>query len=240
MFVSVLYFQFELLMLRILQVLELSNVGLGYIHVCALCGMKKLLRLNMQLNQLKIPPELGQLKYTLEALRLTANEISSIDSDYFNGFKRLREVYLDNNRLKSVPCLTSLQATLQQLRLDYNYLQNMDGIYKSGVFMKLQLLTISSNNIASFNVSALLNMPNLSLFSLRRNNLTTLSDPRRYFKGRIKLSDNPWHCDPSISWMPSMRTLSTNIVCESPPCLLGNIIIYMGNTDNSQYVSVPL
>ena len=36
----------------------------------------------MQLNKLKSPPELGQLKHTLEVLRLTANEISSIDSDY--------------------------------------------------------------------------------------------------------------------------------------------------------------
>ena len=28
-------------MLRILQVLDLAKLGLEYIHVCALCGMKK-------------------------------------------------------------------------------------------------------------------------------------------------------------------------------------------------------
>ena len=202
--------------------------------------MKNLLMLYMQFNKLKSPPELGQLKETLEVLHLAANQIASIESGYFNGFKRLREVYLNNNRLKSAPCLTSLQATLQQLRLDNNNLQNVDGIYKSGAFMSLQRLTMSGNNIASFNVSALLNMPNVSYISLRKNNLTTLSDPRPYFEGSIRFSGNPWHCDPSISWMPSMAMMSSSLVCQSPPCLRGNIIKQMSNTNNSHYVAVHL
>ena len=190
----------------------------------------------MSSNRLECPPQLGPVKITLEVLGLGANQISWIDSDYFNGFKKLRVVHLNNNRLQSVPYLISLQTTLQDVRFDYNKVKNIDRIYNSGTFMSLQRLSLSSNSIASFNVSVFLNMPNLSYISLFKNDLTTLSDPRLHFKGSIKLSGNPWHCDPSISWMPSMTSLSARLVCESPPCLRGNVIKHMSNKNNSQYV----
>ena len=226
-------------MLHDLQDLRLQHVGLEYVHICAFCGLEQLVALYMSFNKLKRPPELGRLKLTLEVLRLTENDISWIGSGYFSGFKKLRLVYLNHNRLQSVPCMTSLQTTLQHLKLDYNRLKSVDGIYNSGTFMSLQRLTLSGNNIASFNVSGFLNMPNLSYLSLMRNNLITLSDPRLFFKGSIRLSFNPWYCDPSISWMPSMATMSSKLVCYEPPCLLGNVIKHMSNNNNdSLHVAV--
>ena len=220
------------------QELRVQHVGLESVHDCAFCGLRRLVMLDLSFNKLKRLPELGPLKLTLEDLRLSGNNISRFDSGYFYGFKMLRLVYLNNNRVQSVPCLTSLQTTLHKLRLDNNEIKNLDGIYNSGTLLSLKRLTLSGNNIASFNVSGLLNMPNLSYLSLMRNNLATLPDLRPYFKGMMFLGVNPWHCDPSISWMPSMTTIISKIGCVSPPCLRGNDIKHMSNTNSSQYVAV--
>ena len=200
--------------------------------------MRNLVASYISFNKLKSPPQLGPVKITLEILALTANKISSIDSGYFSGFEKLRTVHLNNNLLQSVPCLTSLHTLLEDLRLNYNRPKIVDGIYKSGTSIPLQRLKLSGNNIASFNVSVLLNMPNLSYLSLLKNNMMTLSDPRPYFKGRIMWGGNPWHCDPSIAWMPSMAMRRSKIFCESPPCLRGSDIKHMSNKNISQYLLV--
>ena len=199
--------------------------------------MRNLVALYISFNKLKSPPQLDPVKITLEILALTANKISSIDSGYFSGFEKLRTVHLNNNLLQAVPCLTSLHTSLEDLRLDYNRLKLVDGIYKSGTFIPLQRLTLSGNNIVSFNVSALLNMLNLSYLSLFKNNMMILSDPRPYFKGRM-LGGNPWHCDPSTAWMPSMVMRRSKIFCESPPCLCGSDIKHMSDKNISQYLLV--
>ena len=124
---------------------------------------------------------------------------------------------------------TSLQTTLQVLRLTNNRLQNLDGIYKSGTFLSLRRLTLSSDKIPLFDVSVLVNTLNITKLPLAKNNLKTMSDPRPFLDIPMDLYDNPWHCDAAISWMSSFR-LALKVVCFSPPCLRGNDVTEMSNT----------
>ena len=177
----------------------------------------------MSFNKLTLTPEVSPLKTSLEVLNLSANKISSIDKEYFDGFQRLHTVELNNNQLKSVPCLSSLRSSLQVLKLTNNVIQNLDGLSAPGAFVLLKQIYISSNRIASFNVSLFMNMPNLTVIALNKNKLKTMSDPGPFYPEKMVLLRNPWHCDSRISWMP-MKITYRPVVCESPACLRGKLI----------------
>ena len=47
-------------------------------------------------------PNLNTVKFTLEAIYLCKNKVTSIDEDYFKGFKALKIISIGENELTEV------------------------------------------------------------------------------------------------------------------------------------------
>ena len=107
----------------------------------------------------------------------------------------------------------------------------------SDMFEILKYIDVSGNDIRMFDVTMLRYMPNLVKLFLNSNKLTGIGDFRIYYKKKIKLVDNPWHCGKALSWMAeSENSFEYRLVCETPDCLQGNLIANMSKYNKRQHM----
>ena len=194
----------------------------------AFCGISRLSTLKLDLNKLTSLPQLCSLKCCLVNLHIEENKLSRINKDLFEGFKKLQIVNLNDNNLLVLPDLHWIEHSVSRLTASRNKLQSLDGLHTSGIFIRLNTISVYSNYIRDFNISLLRHIHKLDYLDLQDNKLTHIDDIRGLNIRIMNLRNNPWHCDKELSWMGEEEMgFKREIICASPTCRHGMIIADM-------------
>ena len=220
-----------------LQILNLQENDIYYIHDLAFYSLDRLQSLDISLNLLSEAPSLSWIKYSLENLNLSWNKISYISNTYFDSCVKLKHLYLHDNQLIEIPNIGTISKTIRALALDANNIISVMPIY--GIhFPRLQSLSLYSNQIKSFCLPPEHFAPLLYEVFLALNNLSSIifDDTDASSRGDVLmyLGHNPWHCDRSLGWtqqcarrVPGRETrcmgwlVVDDMICASPPNVTG-------------------
>ena len=210
------------------QDLGLSSMGLEHIEDGAFCNLHQMSTLNLNENELQVPPELCLLKCCLETLLLSRNNISNLSKNFFEGFKTLKCLHLSDNKLTMLPDLHWIKHSLRDIRAPDNKLKSLDELKTTRTFEMLAYIDMSRNYIRIFDVATLRFMPKLRVIILLDNKLSHIDDFRIYYTKAIYLVGNPWHCGMAMSWMgEDDMKFEDRLACETPACLQGIAIADM-------------
>ena len=207
-------------------------MGLELIEVGAFCNLHQVSILYLKDNKLQFLPELCSLKCCLVKLSLSNNWLSNLDDNFFEGYKILESVHLSNNKLLALPELHWIKHSIINLYASDNKIKSLDVFNVIGIFELLSYIDMGGNSIRVFNAAILRHMPKLSNLRLCCNQLTSIDDFRIYYKKKIYLVGNPWHCGTTLSWMgEDDMAFEVGLVCETPTCVQGIAI-----ADMSKYI----
>ena len=140
----------------------------------------------------------------------------------------LEIIYLNNNKLLALPELHWIKHSLIELYATRNKIKSLDVFNIIGIFELLSYIDMGGNSIRDFNVTILCHMPKLNNLRLYTNESTSIDDFRIYYKKKIYLVGNPWHCGTTLSWMgEDDMAFEVGLVCETPICVQGIAIADM-------------
>ena len=216
------------IILSLFQQINLINVRLKTIDPEAFCGLQKLKTLKLSHNKLTTPPILRPIESMLIELAIDNNFLGEFPVDYFQNFSRLSVVDLIDNGLTVLPTFSWLEQSLKLIYLNDNRLVTLDGLTSHGHYTSLIRIYANHNEITTFNITHLINIPKLKTLKLIRNNLTSLGDFTLYYDGRLSVRDNPWHCDAELSWVSSFNQDTFSLTCFTPQCYAGRIANNLG------------
>jgi Leucine-rich repeat (LRR) protein len=116
---------------------------------------------------------LPNLKY-LYGLRLTENQIETLEKNHFVHLKNLQIVNLSKNRIRHIDRETfAANEFLQAIRLDGNSIKNIDYMFEN--LTQLVFLNISENHLEIFDYE---NFPkNLQFLDISKNQINVIKNP---------------------------------------------------------------
>ena len=200
-------------------------MGLERIEIDAFCGALDISKLVLNYNKLTSFPQLCSLKCCLVELHIANNNISRLSKHSFKGFKKIKIINLSNNNLHVLPDLHWVKHSLSHLTANENKIQSLDSLQTSGIYRRLQYITVADNDIRHFNISILRHMPKLDYLGLHSNNLTHIDDFRSLCIKIIILGRNPWDCVAELSWMGEAdMSFQHDLTCATPTCRHGMAI----------------
>jgi Leucine-rich repeat (LRR) protein len=194
--------------LTLLNQLILESNEISIIHPNAFDNLTNVVDLSLNDNKLnKIPDSIRKLR-NLQALDLGKNQITSVDSDSFDGLEELTGLRLTDNQISSITkgafvALKSIHVLnfasnkikhidqsaflsnekLRAIRLDCNSLEDISSVFTS--LSSLVLLNVSNNNLKWFDFSHL--PQSLEWLDIHNNNITELGN---YFDVTSQLKIN--------------------------------------------------
>ncbi|XP_062603889.1 slit homolog 1 protein-like isoform X2 [Saccostrea cucullata] len=178
-----------------LNILDLSNCGIRYIHENAFIGLKNLNNLQLSNNYIQsvpknIPKNLLYLYMTgnqvnvlrnnsfsdlrsLRRLHLGNNKILTLFGEAFLGLNKLEELQLYGNRINTLPSRLFAPFTrLIQLELQQNKLKTIQNSTKTFASMtSLKYLNLADNGCSSLPSTLFSNLKSLQTLHLRGNQL---------------------------------------------------------------------
>ncbi|XP_063230905.1 chaoptin-like [Bacillus rossius redtenbacheri] len=166
--------------LKYLQWLSLDNNNFGKLNSNVLYSFGKLQYLDLEYSRLdSIPPELfnGDIHEHLRDLRLSHNNIETIESDSFSSMNSLQTVVLVDNRLKSIA--THAFDSLQNV-ITIDMSENMIGSIAPRSFYNLPKvlhLNLQGNSLNELSLSVFYNVSSVSApvsLNVSRNNISQL------------------------------------------------------------------
>ena len=144
-------------------------------------------------------------------------------------------VYLNNNKLLALPELHWIKHSLIMLHASDNKIKSLDVFNVIGMFELLAYIDMGGNSIRVFNAIIQRYMPKFSNLWLYSNELTSIDDFRIYYKMKIYLVGNPWHCETALSWMgEDDMAFEVGLVCGTPTCVQGIAIADMSKYNKTQ------
>ena len=129
------------------------------------------------------------LKY-LYGLRLTENQIETLDKNHLMHLKNLQIVNLSKNRIRHIDRDTFIQNDfLQAIRLDGNSIKNIDYTFEN--LTQLVFLNISENSLEIFDYE---NFPkNLQFLDISKNQINVIKNPNEISQNLKTLNLNYNH-----------------------------------------------
>lgn len=131
----------------------------------------------------------GNLKY-LYGLRLTENQIETLERNHFVHLKNLQIVNLSKNRIRHIDRETfRFNEFLQAIRLDGNSIKNIDYMFEN--LTQLVFLNISENSLEIFDYE---NFPkNLQFLDISKNQINVIKNPNEISQNLKTLNLNQNH-----------------------------------------------
>ena len=146
----------DFLKLKNLRYLSLYNNTIDEIEEDSFRNQKKILVLNLGLNQFgEVPTAIEHLKF-LKVLQISNNQIRTLSKEPWCNLTRLERLHLDHNGVQNLPFLMTSKLTC------------------------LIELSVSHNNINAIPVGQFFNMSNLEYLDLSYNQITTNLQPSFY------------------------------------------------------------
>ncbi|XP_030762858.1 toll-like receptor 8 isoform X2 [Sitophilus oryzae] len=155
--------------------LDLSDIGLVEVMSRAFYGLKTLMKLHLNLNNLKhINNDTFVDMQSLELLDLSDNNLIKLDDKNFEGLINLKELRLNTNSINtiSIKAFEGLNS-LEILRIEDNEIQNIAlGVFQN--FPQLKTLNLNGNLLVEFQVGAFSNLPLLENLYMENNNVSAI------------------------------------------------------------------
>lgn len=131
----------------------------------------------------------SNLKY-LYGLRLTENQVETLEKHHFNHLKNLQILNLSKNRIRHIERETfSSNEFLQAIRLDGNAIKNIDYMFEN--LTQLVFLNISENSLEIFDYE---NFPkNLQFLDISKNQINVIKNPNEISQNLKTLNLNQNH-----------------------------------------------
>lgn len=203
-----------------LNLVNVSNCGLTWIHPKALLNLPNLIELDLSNNRLLDAGIVGRAcrdLVNLQVLRLERNFLDRIAESSFMDLSSLKELYLSQNMIAEIQKgAFKNMPSLQILDLTKNYLRRINPdafVYPSGI--TLEELRLTNNQLHDVQEMKLLigNIPRLKFLDLSKNSFEQI--PVDMMRGhltleRLQLDENSIKRIPrkAFSGMPSLRELS--------------------------------
>lgn len=159
-----------------LETLDLSYNNLHTVPTAALEHLQSLSFLNLNYNMIKI---LGQAAFSglrsLERLSLYDNQMQHIEENAFAGTgDKLFRLNLGKNHLVSIPNLQAL-SKLQVLTLSENQISEIRvGDFKG--LEKLDILMVENNHIRELGANVFIELPSLNSLNIKHNDVGNISE----------------------------------------------------------------
>ena len=223
-----------------LQEVYLHSNAIREINALAFSGLTKLNKLVLKANRLIAAPSLIFIRATLKFLDMSKNNLTYIPKLYFYGCSALEMIFLNSNKLSTVPNLEFVADNIRGIVLNDNRIVDVAAL-NDNKYPHLKILQLNGNNLREFCLPPRVFTPRLDAVMLHRNKLTTIQLPNSFYGTDLRLRDNPWHCDQSLSWIRECffadyhltcpRGVALDLLtCDSPPNLQGVSPMNIGKT----------
>ena len=222
----------------------------------SLKGYDQLEELTLQSNQIiTITSNVFIHASNLRSLVLSYNQIRTLDKCAFGGLNKLETLDIKHNYInaidvdifKQTPALTHLDLSYNPDLISvikggiadlFRPLQNLDTIQLISIgtqdlpdsllsnLTRLSIVSFSSNHMSKLDPRLLQDQPNITVLTIKRNNIPTISESAIGHMDNLQqldVSNNTFHCDCNLQWFTDwirsgfvyVRNLE-NVRCSTP------------------------
>ncbi|ESN94389.1 hypothetical protein HELRODRAFT_68977, partial [Helobdella robusta] len=173
----------------------------------------------------------------LEVLKMSWNNVATLQEEDFSNYPNLYELVLSNNRVGYIyPNTFDNLKLVRIIDLESNNFFQIKEYFFSNL-LSLKSLVLKNNPIETIEKGSFRNLLNLEVLNLERcqlkifdgylmsdlkslqelnlnnNNLTTLHENSQHFVPKtisvLRLGGNPWRCDCGLKWLKQLLDLSS-------------------------------